>query len=190
MNSDVTELTSVMVDETAFAILKKNGSGGITILSSQRKFMFDMQVDPYRSKWQTKCSKLVATDIKGSKFHHDMWNRYLMLQFVSAHIPWHSITNLKLQRSNTAWRSDLVLPSTMTHCNNHRKQYALTVDGIKQQLPSQNTVSLVFDGWTSAHNLAIPFRVIAAYVNQNWTLRKVQLALHEVHRLLFSTFKS
>jgi len=42
-----TELTSSTVDETASAILKRQGSQGITIVSSQRKIIFDIQVDPY-----------------------------------------------------------------------------------------------------------------------------------------------
>jgi len=45
--SEVTELTSSMVDETALAILRRQGSRGITILSSPRKIIFDIQVDPY-----------------------------------------------------------------------------------------------------------------------------------------------
>jgi len=45
--SEVTELTSSTVDETALAILKRQGSRGITIVSSQRKIIFDIQVDPY-----------------------------------------------------------------------------------------------------------------------------------------------
>jgi len=39
--SEVTELTSSMVDETSLAILKREGRRGITIVSSQRKFIFD-----------------------------------------------------------------------------------------------------------------------------------------------------
>jgi len=48
--SDVTELTSSMVDETALAILKRQGSRGITIVSWQRKIRFDVQLNPYQSK--------------------------------------------------------------------------------------------------------------------------------------------
>ena len=44
--SEVTELTSLTVDETALAILKRQGSRGITIVCSQRKIIFDIQVDP------------------------------------------------------------------------------------------------------------------------------------------------
>ena len=44
--SDVTTLTSSMVDETALAILKRQGSRGITIVCSQREFIFVIQVDP------------------------------------------------------------------------------------------------------------------------------------------------
>jgi len=48
--SVVTELTSWTVDETVLAILKRQGTRGITILSSQRKMRFDIHVDPYRQK--------------------------------------------------------------------------------------------------------------------------------------------
>jgi len=45
--SEVTELTSLTVAETALASLKRQGSRGITIVSLQRKTKFDIQVDPY-----------------------------------------------------------------------------------------------------------------------------------------------
>jgi hypothetical protein len=45
--SEATELTSSTVDETALAILKRQGSRGITIVSWQRKSIFNIQVNPY-----------------------------------------------------------------------------------------------------------------------------------------------
>jgi len=48
--SKVTEMTSSMVDETALAILQRQGCRGITIVCSQRKIIFDIQVDPYSPK--------------------------------------------------------------------------------------------------------------------------------------------
>jgi len=42
--SEVTELTSWMVDDTALAILKWKGCQEIAIVSLQRKFIFDIQV--------------------------------------------------------------------------------------------------------------------------------------------------
>jgi hypothetical protein len=45
--SEVTELTSTTVDETPLAILKRQGSRGITIVSLQRKTIFDIQFNPY-----------------------------------------------------------------------------------------------------------------------------------------------
>jgi hypothetical protein len=45
--TEVTELTSTMVDETALAILKRQGSRGITIVSAQRKIRFDIRFDLY-----------------------------------------------------------------------------------------------------------------------------------------------
>jgi len=107
--SEVTELTSSTVDETALVILKRQGSWGITIVISQGKIRFDIQVDPYWPKWQTKLSKLAGKDFETSEFHQDTWNRYLMLAYVSAHIPWNTISNLELWQSYKAWRDDQVL---------------------------------------------------------------------------------
>jgi len=45
--SEVTELSSLTVDETALAILKRQGSRGITIVNPQRNIIFHIQVDPY-----------------------------------------------------------------------------------------------------------------------------------------------
>jgi hypothetical protein len=44
--SAVTELTSSIVDETALVILKRKRSCGITIVSLQRKFRFDVLFNP------------------------------------------------------------------------------------------------------------------------------------------------
>jgi hypothetical protein len=54
----------------------------------QRKFRFDVLFNPCWPKWHTNHSKLVDKDFETSEFYQDMWNRYLMLGFVSAHIPW------------------------------------------------------------------------------------------------------
>jgi len=85
--SEVSELTSSTGDETVFAILKRQRSWGITMLSSQRKFIFDIKVDPYRPKWQTKRCKLAAKDFEASNFHQYTCHRYLILRFVLSHIP-------------------------------------------------------------------------------------------------------
>jgi hypothetical protein len=42
-----TKLSSLMVDETALAILERQGSRRITILSVPRKIIFDIQLNPY-----------------------------------------------------------------------------------------------------------------------------------------------
>jgi len=112
-----------------------------------------------------------------------------MLGFVSAHIPWNPISNPELQRSYKALRDDLVLLSTATLGNICRREYALTVDAIKKQLPIRNKVSLALDGWTSTNKLAIT-SVIAYYMDRNWALHEVQLAFDEVDRLFCSRFES
>ena len=95
-----------------------------------------------------------------------------MLGFVSAHIPWNAISNLELQQSYKALRDDLVLLSATTLSNMCRREYALTVHAIKQQLPLRNEVNLAFDGWTSTNKLAIT-SVIAYYMDLNWAFHEV-----------------
>jgi len=187
--SEVTELTSSTVDETALAILKRQGSRGITIVSLQRKTIFDIQLNPYWPNWQTKRSKLVDKDFETSEFHQDMWNRYLMLGFVSANIPRNAISNLDPRQSYKALRGDLVLPSAMTLSNICRREYALTVDAIMKQLPLRNKVSLALDRWTSTNKLAI-MSVVAYSMDRNWALREVQLTFNEVDCLFCSRFES
>jgi hypothetical protein len=92
---EVTELISSMVDETALAILKRQGCRGITIVSLQRKIIFDIQFNPYWPKWQTKCSKLAAKNFETHEFLQGTWNRYVVLGFVLAHIPRNAISNLE-----------------------------------------------------------------------------------------------
>jgi len=187
--SKVTELTSSTLDETAFAILKRQGSREITIVSLQKKIGFDIQFNPYRSKWQTKGLKLAAKDFPTSEFHQDSWNGYLMLGFVSAHVLWNTISNLELRRSYKALRDDLILPSATTLCNICRREYALTVDAIKMQLPLRNQVSISLDGWTTTNKLAIKW-VISYYMDRNWALCEVQLTFEVVDRLFCSRFES
>ena len=112
-----------------------------------------------------------------------------MLQFVSAHIPWNTITNLDLRRSNHALPSDVVLPYSTTLSNMCRREYALAVDSIKKQLLSRNKVTLALDGWTSTNKLAIT-SVIDFNMDPNWGLREVQLTFDEVDRVFVSVFKS
>jgi len=112
-----------------------------------------------------------------------------MFGFVPAHIPWKAISTLGLRCSYNAFRSDLVLPSASTLSNICRREYTLILVAIKKQLPSRNNVSLALYGWTSTNKLAITLG-IAYYMDQNWVLRKVQLAFNEVDHPFFSYFAS
>jgi len=181
---EVTELTSSTVDETALSILKRQGSWGITILGSQRKFILDIQIDPYWLKWQTKRSKVAAKDFATSKFHQDTWNRYLMLGFVSAHIQGNAISNLDLRRSYKALWSKPVLPSATTLGNISPREYAPTVDAIMKQLVSWKQASLALEGWTSKNTLTTTLG-IAYYMDRNSALHVVQLTFDEVDCLFF-----
>jgi len=136
-----------------------------------------------------KRSKLPDKDFETSEFHQDTCNRYLMLGFVSARIPWNTISNLGLRLSYKALRDDLVLPSATTLSSICWREYALTVDAIKKQLPLRNNVSLALYGWSSTNQLAI-MSVIAYYMDRSWALREVQLAFDEVNRLFISHLES
>ena len=186
---EVTELTSSTLDETALAILKRQGSCGITIVSVPRKMIFDIQLYPYWPKWQTKHSKLADKDFETSEFQQGTWNRYLMLGFVSAPIPWNPLSNVELQRSYKALLEDLVLPYATTLSNICPREYGLIVDAFRKQLPIRNKVSFALDGWTSTNKLAITLG-IAYYMVWNWSLLEVRLAFNEVDRLFSSCFAS
>jgi len=82
-----------------------------------------------------------------------------------------------------------VLLSASTRSNICWRDYALTVDAIKKQLPSRNKVSLALDGWTSTNELAITSG-IAYYMDRNWASHEVQLAFDEVDYHFFSYYKS
>jgi hypothetical protein len=68
-------------------------------------------------------------------------------------------------------------------------EYGLTVDAIKKQLPSRNTVSLASDGWTSTNIVAI-MSDIACDMDQNWALGEVPLTYDEVDLMFFSCFET
>jgi len=82
-----------------------------------------------------------------------------------------------------------VLPLASTLSNICWKEYTLTVDAIKKQLPSRNKVSLALEGWTVTNKIALT-SVIAYYMDQIWALRGVQLAFNEVDSPSFSYFES
>ena len=188
-DSEVTELTSSTVDPTALAILKMQGSRGITLVSLQMNIGFDIECNPYWPKQQTKHSKREAKDIETSEFHQDTWDRYGMLWFVSAHIAWNAISNLELQQSYEGLCDDLVLLSATVVSHICRREYELTVHAIKKQLLVRNKVSIALDGWTSTNKLDIPL-VIVYYMDRYRTLHEVQLTFDEVDALIYSRFAS
>jgi hypothetical protein len=81
--------------------------------------------------------------------------------------------------------SDLALLATNTLSSIGWREYSLTVDTIKKQLPTRNKVSLALDRWTLTNKLAI-ISVIVYYMDRNWALCEVQLVLDEVdYQFLF-----
>jgi len=139
--SEITQLTCWTVDEPALPILIRQASGWITIVGSQKKIIYVIWLDSQWPKWQTKHSKWAAKMIETSEFHQNMWNRYLMLGFVSADIPRNTISNLQSPWSYVALRDDLLLPSVTTVSNSHQREYALPADAIMTQVPLWHKVS-------------------------------------------------
>jgi len=187
--SEGTELTSSKVDETALAILKRQGSQGIAIVSSQGKFIFDIQVNPYWLKLQTQRCEMVAKDFETSECHQHTWNRYFLLGFNLAQIPWNAKSNLQLQQSYKVIWSDLRLLSATPLSNIFRRENVLTVDAIEQHLVSRKQVSLALDGGKSRNKLTTS-SVIAYRVDRQWPLLEVQLTYDEVDHLFLSRFES
>jgi hypothetical protein len=68
-------------------------------------------------------------------------------------------------------------------------EYTLAVDAIKKQLRSRNKVSLALGRWISRNKLAIS-SVIACYMDRNWPLQALQLALDEFDSPFFFYFES
>jgi len=66
--------------------------------------------------------------------------------------------------------------------------YAQTVDAIKKQWASQNTVNLSLDGWIATSTLDI-LSVIAYYVDGDWALCEVPLTFDEVDCLFIFCFE-
>ena len=135
-------------------------------------------------EWLPACSSMAILQTLCKKNEYGcprsfVWNRYLMLAFISAYNPWNTITNLELRRKFNALRFALIPSSATALSNICQREYSLTIDAIKKQLPTKNKVSIVLDGWTSTNKLAI-VSVIGYDIDFNWCLREVQLAFNEV----------
>jgi len=126
----------------------------------------------YQHNWQTQGCKVAAKDYSTVKFHQDTSYHNLMLGFVLYHIPWNPISNLELRWSFNALGWKVVLQSGSTLSNICWREYSLTVDAIKKQLPSRNKMSLALDGWTSTNKLGITL-VTAYSMDSNLALREV-----------------
>jgi hypothetical protein len=182
-------LTSSTVDVTALAILKRQASWGITIVSSQSPIMCEIQVIQCWPTLQTIHSKLAATDVESSKLHQDTWNRYLMIVFVSSQTAWNLISNLELRMSYKALRNNLVLPSGTILSNICQREYEPAMHAIQKELPSWNKVSLALDGWTTPNKLPITL-VIAYYMDRNCIFCEIQLLFEEVYSMFLCAFGS
>jgi len=146
IESEVTRLTSSIVDTTALAIQKRQESRQITIVSSQRKFGFHIQVWTILTELP---DQMLQTGSSG------LWNFQILPRHVKSlsevrkyfgswSVEWDSTS-----RATTvinAIRSDFVLPSATTLSNICRSEYSLTMDSTKRQFLSPNEVCSALDG--------------------------------------------
>jgi hypothetical protein len=112
-----------------------------------------------------------------------------MLGVVSAQIRRSARSNLEQRLSYKALLDDVVQLSATTLSNIYWREYVLTVDAIKKQLPSQNKVSLALDGWTSMNTLGIT-SVISYDIDRQWALPEVPLAFDKVNQLFCCRIES
>jgi len=186
--SEVSKLTSTTIDETALTILKWQGICGISMVRLQKKFIVDNSILPLLTQLT---DRTLQTGSKGLP-NCQISPRYLeSLPQVRSCFGTHSMEwYIKPQAVTVinASRGELMLPSASTLSNICRREYSLTVDAIKKQLPSRNDVCLACDGWTSTNILAETLG-IAYYMDRNWVFREVQLALDKVDNLFSSYFE-
>ena len=118
-------------------------------------------------------------DIAVKEFDPHTWNRYLLLGFLSALIPFNTITNPELRRILFPLKADLNLPSVSILRRLLATDYEKTTKAIRDNIPEGQKVGLALDGWTSSNKLAIS-SVIMYYISKSWELQKVQIAFEEV----------
>ena len=119
------------------------------------------------------------SDIAVKEFDQHTWNRYLLLGFLSALIPFNTLTNPELRRILFSLKPDVNIPSVSTLRQLLATEYEKTTKAIQDNIPEGQKVGLALDGWTSGNKLAIS-SVIMYYISKNWELKEVQLAFEEV----------
>ena len=118
-------------------------------------------------------------DIAVKEFDKHTWNRYLLLGFLSALIPFNTLTNPELRRILFSLKPDVNIPSVSTLRRLLSTEYEKTTQAIRDNIPEGQKVGQALDGWTSGNKLAIS-SVIMYYISKNWELKEVQLAFEEV----------
>ena len=94
------------------------------------------------------------------------WNCYLLLGFLSALIPFNTITNLELRRILISLKPDVNLPSVSTLRRLLATEYEKTSKEIQDNIPEGKKVGLPLDGWTYGNKLAIS-SVIMYYISKS-----------------------
>ena len=118
-------------------------------------------------------------DVAVKEFDPHTWNRYQLLGFLSALIPFNTITNPELRRILFSLKPDVNLPSVSTLRRLLATEYEKTTKSIRDNIPEGQKVGLALDSWTSGNKLAIS-SVILYYISKSWQLKEVQIALEEV----------
>ena len=118
-------------------------------------------------------------DVAVKEFDPHTWNRYLLLGFLSALIPFNTITNPELRRILFSLKPDVNHPSVSTLRRLLATEYEKTTKSIRDNMPEGQKVGLALDGWTSGNKLAISSEIMY-YISKSWQLKEVQIAFEEV----------
>lgn len=119
------------------------------------------------------------------EFSQEIYNRYLLNAFVSTNMPFNMVTDDHFRRflrlCNSQMRDPVDPPCASTMRNRLAKEYSLTIQAIRNELPhGTRKISLAMDGWTSPNKLPIT-SMLAYYIDDDWNLREVQLGFDEVN---------
>jgi len=113
--------------------------------------------------WQAELSKLAYKDLVTAECQQDTWNRYLMLEFNAAHIPWNVMSSHALRHIYITWTSLLVPQFGSTISKLCWIEYSLTMYAFQQQLRSRTQANSDQDRWTSTTTVTIMSGIVTLF---------------------------
>jgi len=137
--SEVTKMTSLTVDETALAILKGQGSRGITIVSLRTKFIFNISVESILTELTDKTLQAGSKELSNSSFspRHQVLPPHFKIHF------WSYYRELNIEPRGTTvihWVRMRAGPTIHQHPSHHLQEGIHTDSGC-------NSKSIAINKW-------------------------------------------